>query len=201
MLQGTKKENSNIERKNMSNQEEKIVMSFLPTCEDYCDFKLAACHAATQKKEVIIVRIVGFLLVLFGFVGRFFWQGGFYRNAIFSIMVLIGMIMGFYFDSFQPYFIKRSAISYFKNHQERIFSKTILFGKEKFEIQTDRYRSEFFYKDLYQVYENEKLFLFYIGIGEIYYLPKRSGTQDDCQKIKDILTQHLKENYRQEGVR
>ena len=178
-----------------------VTASFLTTEDDYAAFKLAACRAALKKKDVASARVCGLALLALGILGRVFLPGGIYRNFIYYLMIIVGFILCVYYDTLQPYLIKRRAAAYFAHNQEKMIAQTLLFFEDRLEVQTDRYTAKLPYSLLYQGYEDGKVFLLYTGIGEMRFLPKRSITQEDCQMIHEILTRNLQENYKQEGVR
>ena len=63
----------------MLEAKEQIVASHLTTKEDFSDFKLAASKAATNKKEVITLSVLSYVMILFGLIGGVFFSKGFFK--------------------------------------------------------------------------------------------------------------------------
>ena len=65
------------------------------------------------------------------------------------------------------------------------------FYPEKIKILSDGYDAAFPYSGLYRVYENDAIFLLYLGIGEIRFIPKRAISQQDCEFIRTLLKKNF----------
>jgi hypothetical protein len=178
-----------------------VTVSSLPTKEDFIEWKAAACRAVLRPNEVTFLRLAGFLLVLSGFVLRVFLAVNFYCKAVYMLLVVLGMVIGFYYDSLQPYLVRRRAAAYYDSHLERMLAQAVIFRESTVSISTDRYHAELPYSMLYGAYEDGKVFLLYTGLDEIWAVPKRAMTRDDCRKVRELLARRLNEKYKQEGVR
>lgn len=185
----------------MPEEKEKILVNYLTTKEDYIDFRMAASKAVTNHKEVLTLHILGYVMILLGLVGEVVVSKVLYTDIIYGLLVLFGLFISFYFTTIQPYFLRARSENYFETHGERMIAQTITLDSEKIKIHTDRYQTELPYQMLYQCYEDEKVFLFFTGIGEIRFVPKRAVSQEDCCRIHQILSEQLKEKYKQEGAR
>ena len=175
--------------------------SYLTTKEDFADLKTAVSRLALNPNEVTFLRVVGFLLVLSGLVLRVFFGSDFYCNLVYTSMVLLGVVIGFYHDTLEPYLVRRRAGLYFDAHRERMVAQTIAFYEEKIHIVTDRYEADVPYGMLFSAYEDSRVFLIYIGLDEVRAIPKRAVSQDDCRKIREILSRRMDGKFKQEGVR
>ena len=67
-------------------------------------------------------------------------------------------------------------------------------------IRTDRYTGRLPYELFYRVYEAPDVILFYIRIGEIYFIPKRTLSEEEQRRLQAHLRRRIKEKYVQEGV-
>lgn len=180
--------------------EELVTVSSLMTQEDYVNFKLAATRVALKPNEVTMLRVLGFVLVLTGFLLLVFLGRTAYRITIYTLLVVLGILVGFFHDTVQPLLARRQAANFYEGHRERMMSQTVVFYADRFRFTTDRYTGTIPYSLLYGAYEDDKVFLLYSGLDEIRAIPKRALNQDDCLKIHQLLSQSLKEKYMQEGV-
>ena len=176
-----------------------VVASFLMTREDYVNSRHAAARAACRTAEGTILRWSGFLLVVAGIVTRIFFATNTYSRFLSTSIVLLGTVIGFALDSWQPALVRYQAQRYYDTHGERMLAQTMLFDEETISIQTDRYRAKLPYNYLYMVYEDAKVFLLYTGQNELWVLPKRALPPWDLVKVRELLKQN--ENYKREGVR
>jgi hypothetical protein len=185
----------------MPDEKEMIVVNHLTTKEDFTDFRLAASKAVINHKEVLILNVLGYVMILLGLIGEVLISKVLYTDIIYGLLVLFGLFISFYFNTLHPYFLRTRSVNYFETHRERMIAQTVTFYPEKLEISTDRYKAALPYKMLYQCYEDDKVFLLYTGIGEMRFIPKRAVSQEDCCRIHQILSEQLKEKYKQEGAR
>jgi len=185
----------------MPDEKEMIIVNYLTTKEDFVDFRLAASKAVINHKEVLILNVLGYVMILFGLVGEVLLSKALYTDIIYGLLVLFGLFISFYFNTLQPYFLRSRSINYFESHGERMIAQIVTFYPEKLELTTDRYKATLPYKMLYQCYEDDKVFILYTGIGEMRFIPKRAVSQEDCCRIHQILSEQLKEKYKQEGAR
>jgi hypothetical protein len=162
---------------------------------------MAASKAVTNHKEVIILSVLGYAMILIGLIGEVLISKALYTDIIYGLLVLFGLFISFYFNTLQPYFLRTRSANYFDSHGERMIAQTVTFYPDMLEITTDRYKANLPYQMLYQCYEDDKVFLLYTGIGEMRFIPKRAVSQEDCDRIHQILSEQLKEKYKQEGAR
>ncbi|WP_283609714.1 YcxB family protein [Faecalispora anaeroviscerum] len=175
------------------------VASFVLTREDYVSARLAAARAACRSAEIQILRWGGFFLVVTGIVLRVFFAVNEYSRILSTLMVLLGTVIGFAIDSWQPLLIRHQAQRYYDTHGERMLAQTMIFEEETMSVQTDRYRAKLPYSYLYRVYEDGKVFLLYTGQNELWVLPKRALPPWDLVRVRELLKRN--ENYKREGVR
>lgn len=179
-----------------------VCVSFLPTREDYCDYKATACRAACRPRDVIVLRAAGVALVLLGIVFWAVWGRSNYVQTIADcLLVLLGILLGSWQDTLMPYFIRRSAGAYYDANRERMISKNLLFAENMVEIHTDRYKAHLHYDLFFRAYEDKKMFLLYIGEEEIHFVPKRALTEDQAALLHGWLSAAMGEKFHQEGTR
>lgn len=178
-----------------------VTVSFLPTKEDYINFKIAAAKAAGNKKAEMAFRIIGYCLVLAGFALGIFASGGALQHAVYVVMIACGLILALYRDLLFPVMVRLQAASYFDNNRERMTASTFGFTGDAITLQTDRYHAEIPWELLYRVYEDGRTFVFYTGEGELHPLPKRAISLEENEQIELLLRQKMMEKYDREGVR
>ena len=94
----------------MEQQTPLLSVSFLPTKQDYADYQIAACNAAASPGERLFLRAAGFVLVVAGFVLCLLFGVGNPQNTVFfSLLVLLGLAVGFFHDSIQPLLVRSRA--------------------------------------------------------------------------------------------
>ena len=180
-------------------QGHQVILSFLLTKEDYSNGKIAASRAAYRHGEIDFLRWSGFFLVLSGLVLRVFFAPNAYSKTVYMLMVLLGTLIGFYIDNWQPLLVRWQAQRFYDSRGERILAQTIQFYNEKISITTDRYHAEIPLEFLHRVYEDGKVFLLYTGRDEVWVIPKRALPPWDLMKVRELLKRN--ENYKREGVR
>jgi len=166
---------------------ESITVSFLPTREDYADYQVSAAKAAVKQKDLLFMRICGSVLIFGGLIGAVFLGSRIYTNVINVLLILYGVFLVFYLDILQPYLVKNAAMAYYDTHGEKMISVSMTFSEETVKIITDRYTACLPYSMLWRVHEDPKTILFYTGIGEMRYLPKRTLSPEELKKIHLIL--------------
>ncbi len=178
---------------------EEIAIHFLITREDFLQFRKAAGKAETRRGEILFCRVVGALLILGGILGCIFLAGGFTKVSC-GVLAFAGLVVGFYHDTLQPVLSHRAAYLYYETNQKRLAARTIVFSEDQVHIRTDRYTGRLPYELFYRVYEAPDVILFYIGIGEIYFIPKRTLSEEEQKRLQAHLRRRIKEKYVQEGV-
>ena len=174
----------------MANHEAGVTVSYLVTREDYADFKAAACRAGFSKKDVSLIRVLGGILAALGMA---LWmlavlqdQGPAYTTLP-AITVLLGVLMFFFVDLFMPWFSRRGAVAYFDTHKEQMIAQTMVFYTDRMEVRTDRYEASLPYPMLYRVYEDSRVFVFYTGLYEMRFLPKRALSEEELKQIQALV--------------
>lgn len=181
--------------------ENPVSISFLITKPDYADFKTAAAKACVKKNEVYMIRGISCLLVLTALLLRGFFSRTFYQNVIYTVIIVIGVVVGAFYDLIVHYFVRQFAFAYYEASKERFTAQNTEFGEEEIRFKTDRYSAAIPYEMLYRAYEDGRVFILYTGIDEMRFIPKRAMNEDDCKKVRTVLQLRLQEKYQQEGAR
>lgn len=174
---------------------EPITVSYLPTKEDYIDFKVGAGRAAVRQQDLWFMRVCGGILILAGLVGKLFFGGQLYTDIIYVLLILYGVFLLFYLDILQPSLIKRSAGAYYDTHGEKMISVSLIFSENSVQVVTDRYTATLPYSMLWRIYEDKKGLIFYTGIGEMHYIPKRVLSLDECEQIRFLFRKVNQQNH------
>lgn len=181
--------------------EKPITVSYLTTRPDYVDFKTAAAKAVAGKHETNILRITGCVLVFAALLLRAFFSGNFIQNVVYTVMAIVGVFVGAFYDSIVRYFIRKRAFNEYESSKNKFIAQTTEFDEEKITLKTDRYSAALPYTLFYRAYEDEKVFILYTGIDEMRFIPKRAISEQECTQIQNILRTKLNEKYQQEGAR
>jgi predicted histidine transporter YuiF (NhaC family) len=181
--------------------EQPITISYLTTKPDYVDFKTAAAKAVSGKYETYILRFTGCGLVFAALLLKAFFSRNFAENVICTIMAIVGVIVGAFYESIVRYFIRSRAYREFEVNKNKFIAQTAEFDEKKITLKTDRYAAALPYELFYRAYEDEKVFILYTGIDEMRFIPKRAISEQECKQIQNILRTKLNEKYQQEGAR
>lgn len=181
--------------------ENPVSISFLITKPDYADFKTAAAKACVKKVEINLLRGTGCVMIFAALILRAFFSTGFYQNVIYTLIAVIGVIVGVFYDVMIHYFARLRAFAFYEANRERFTAQNTEFGKDTVKFATDRYRAEIPYELLYAAYEDGRVFILYTGIDEMKFVPKRSMNEDECEQVRAVLKNKLQEKYQQEGAR
>ena len=172
----------------MEQHEPLIAISFLPTKQDYADYQVAVCSAAASVKERLFLRAAGFLLVAAGFVLCLLFGMGNPKNMLFfSLLVLLGLAVGFFYDTIQPVLARSRAQSFYDRAQERMTSQALFFFEDRVVVKSDRYEASLPYALLYGIHEEERVFLLRLGPSEARYVPKRALSPEECETLHNLL--------------
>lgn len=181
--------------------ENPVSVSFLITKPDYADFKTAAAKACVKKNELNILRATGCLLLLAAMILRGFFSTGFYQNVIYTVMAVVGVVVGAFYDLLIHYFVRQRAFNYYEANKEKFTAQNTEFYQEKVQFKTDRYSAAIPYELFYKAFEDSRVFILYTGIDEMKFIPKRAMSEDDCSQVRALLQTKLQEKYQQEGAR
>lgn len=126
----------------MEQQTPLLSVSFLPTKQDYADYQIAACNAAAPPGERLFLRAAGFVLVVAGFVLCLLFGVGNPQNTVFfSLLVLLGLAVGFFHDSIQPLLVRSRAQSFYDHAGERMTAQSLSFFADHVDVKSDRYEA------------------------------------------------------------
>lgn len=164
----------------------KITLSFLPTREDYINFKNSLLKKESNKKDFAATIIAGILFFLVGIINLFL-------NAMAFGFLNIGMgiFSCLYFKHFYPLIVKNKAASYYDTHGEKFTSFSYILDEEEIEIISDRYHLKAPYNMLYKIEEDKNMILIYSGEGEINYIPKRILSLEEAEFISQIKDKYI----------
>ena len=71
---------------------------------------------------------------------------------------------------------------------------------EGIDVDRPRYRASLPYAMLAGAYEDKNIFLFSLGAGMSFFLPKRCLTGEECSQIREYLSSALQKKFQQEGA-
>lgn len=180
---------------------EPVTVSFLTTGEDYADFKFAAMKAAMRRGEAAALRASGAAVVLLAFALMLFWGGSVLRNVLYILLALIGFAVCGSPDVVFPFFVRRRALQEYESGKSRVPAQTVEFHGDFVSFLSERYSVRIPYWMLHRVYEDDRMFVLYLGIDEMRFVPKRSMDGSGCKKVRDLLASQLKDKFQQEGAR
>ena len=172
---------------------ESITVSYLPTKEDYVAYKTAMDKAAWKEQNnrfIRLLQILGSAVFLYGLIklAMAVLSGGrMGQNFLNAILILGGVYLILYPDILRPVLVKKAAVAYYDTHGEKMISAQMQFTAETLKMTTDRYAACFPYTMLWRVYEDQKIILFYTGIGEARYLPKRVLSAEELETLHVFL--------------
>lgn len=181
--------------------ENPVLISFLITKPDYADFKTAAAKACMKKSEITMLRVTGCVLVLAALLLRTFFSTGFYQNVVYTVMAVIGVIVGALYDMLVHYLVRLRAFGYYEANKEKFTAQNAEFDEAEIRFKIDRYTAAIPYELFYKAYEDGRVFILYTGIDEMKFIPKRAMSEDECKQVRNLLQTKLQEKYQQEGAR
>ena len=172
---------------------ESISVSYLPTKEDYVSYKIAMAKVGCKEqgsRSIRFLQILGSIVFLFGLIKlaiAVLLGGRMGQNILNAILILGGVYLILYPDILRPALVKKAAVAYYDTHGEKMISVQMIFTEEILEITTDRYIARLPYAMFWRVYEDQKSILFYTGIGEARYLPKRVLSAEELDRLHGFL--------------
>ena len=178
---------------------EPVTANFLVTKEDFFQFKQASCKAELRRGEVIGFRLTGLAVAIGGLAGMIFVPWGIFAKIGFGLMLAVSIVIGFYHDTLYPYLIHRRISSLLES--TRMTAQTLRFEEDAVQVSSERYEAELPYPMLYRIYEDRYVFLLYLGIGELHFVPKRVLSEEEQRRLQQHFKRVMNEKYMQEGVR
>lgn len=179
----------------MPEDQKGFTTSYLTTREDYVAFRQAVERAQTPQSARVAARLLGAALVLIGAALLLLQRGGVYDTAAWCALVLVGLFTFSYFDVLKPDLARRQARAAFDHYRRILVAQSISFSREGLTVSTDRYEASLPYSLLYRCVEDKRLFLFYTGMDEVRFLPKRVMSEQECKELSALLTQSLGERF------
>ena len=127
------------------------------------------------------------MLVVAGFVLCLLFGVGNPQNTVFfSLLVLLGLAVGFFHDSIQPLLVRSRAQSFYDHAGERMTAQSLSFFADHVDVKSDRYAASLPYAML-SVWEDGRILLLRLGPGESRYVPKRALSPEDVQKLHALF--------------
>ena len=77
---------------------------------------------------------------------------------------------------------------------------TVSVGEGGLRVERPQYRAGLPFEALAWAYEDRAVFLFSLGAGMSFFLPKRCLTGEECLQIRDYLSSALQKKFQQEGA-
>lgn len=180
----------------MKKEEARVTVSCLTTEEDYIHFKLAVHRAKQNKTEASLLRLGGFLLAAFGAAGSLLWgRGNFTHTFFWLLLVLFGLTAAFSPDVIEPYLIKKRGKSRYALEKNRMVAQKVFFCEDTVSFSTDRYEAGLPYELLYACAEDGEVFLLFLGLEEIRFVPKRALSEEDCEFLRTLLRKKLGKHF------
>lgn len=173
--------------------------SFLVTREDYADYRSAAGRSAVSEGEFLVIRLFGAVMLLCCFVFLFFLGSDaqqFWLDALLGVCGLFLLLWG----RMLPIWLRARAGSDYDENNRLVEACSIAVSAECVELEKPRYRARLPYEMLAGAYEDKKVFLFSLGAGMSFFLPKRCLTGEECSQIRNYLSSALQKKFQQEGA-
>lgn len=179
---------------------EPVTVSFLTTGTDYADCKTAAMKAAMRRGEAVVFRASGAAVVLLAFALMLFGGGSVLRGILYILLALLGFAACGFPDVLLPLIVRFRALKEYESGKSRIPAQTVEFHEDFIAFLSEHYNARIPYDMLFRAYEDDKIFIFYLGIGEMRFVPKRSMDDDGCKTVRGLLAARLKDKFQQEGA-
>lgn len=175
-----------------------VKVNFLVTKQDFYEWNRALSRAQLRRWEVMLCRFMGICFMLLGALGIGFLPGTAAKTAC-ALLVVLSTAVGLYYDTLYPYLIHRRTAALWESASPKTYR--IGFSEQQVTVDCERYCARLPYAMLCGVYEDRHVILLDIGAGQLYFVPKRTLTGDEQQRLQQHLKHVMKEKYKQEGVR
>lgn len=172
-----------------------VTASYLTTEEDYRNYRMAVRHLRISGIRRACFLIAGVIIMAAGAALLYFYSGGFYDNLAWFALVVVGMFCASYYDVLVPYLTRRQANAAFAQRSRILVAQNISLYPDHFQVNTDRYIATVPYNLLYKCVEDATMFLFYTGMDEVRFLPKRVLTEGEAEQLSAALRGALKERF------
>lgn len=176
-----------------------VSANFLITREDYANYRAAAGRFAVSEGEFLVVRLFGAAMLLCCFVFLFFLGSDvqeFWLDALLGVFGLFLLLWG----KMLPIWLRAKAGSDYDENKRLVEACSVSVGAEEIRVDKPRYRACLPYTAIAGAYEDNNVFLFSLGAGMSFFLPKRCLTGEKCLQIRDYLSSALQKKFQQEGA-
>ena len=182
-------------------QDEPVLrVSFLTTAEDYVNERLDFLSLGVTKAERKITFVFGILLILFGIAGALFLTDGGSDWIFWSLSILCGLCVLFYYDKIFPSLNAAQARKDYANIKERLFAQAFSLSQEGVEVSSVRQKGWYPWEILYKCVITDYSIIFYLGIGSTKVLPLRLVPEEKrefiCTFLKERMANRLEEKKR-----
>ena len=99
-----------------------------------------------------------------------------------------------------PIWLRARAGSDYDENKRLVEACSVSVGAEEIRVDKPRYRACLPYTAIAGAYEDNNVFLFSLGAGMSFFLPKRCLTGEECLQIRDYLSSALQKKFQQEGA-
>ncbi len=175
-----------------------VEVTFLVTKQDFYEWKRALSRAQLRRWEVMLCRGMGLCFLILGICGACFFPGTAAKTAC-ALLMLLSVAVGLYYDTLYPYLIHRRITAMWETAPQKTYR--IGFSEQQVTVDSERYCATLPYAMLSGVYEDSHVILLDIGAGELHFVPKRTLTKEEQQRLQQHLKRVMNEKYKQEGVR
>lgn len=176
-----------------------VCASFLVTREDYADYRAAAGKFAMSPGEFLFVRLAGAALLLCCFVFLLVLGRDWQRFALDALLGICGLFL-IGWKSMLPIWLRARAGKQYDENNRLVEAYTVTVSREELAVEKPRYQARLPYAMIAGAYEDKKIFLFSLGAGRLFFLPKRCLTEEECSEIRKYLSLALQEKFQQEGA-
>ena len=176
-----------------------VSADFLVPREDYAHSRAAAGRFAGSEGEFLVVRLFGAVMLLCCFVFLFFLGSDvqeFWLDALLGVCGLFLLLWG----KMLPIWLRARAGNDYDENNRLVEACSVAVCAEGIDVDRPRYRASLPYAMLAGAYEDKNIFLFSLGAGMSFFLPKRCLTGEECSQIREYLSSALQKKFQQEGA-
>ncbi len=170
-------------------------VSFLITVDDYIHERLDFLTLGITRTERRVNFVFGLLLVLLGLCGALFFTSRPADWISWSLSVLCGLCVLFYYDKFFPVINAAQARKDYEGVKERLFAQAFTLSEDALEIASVRQKCRYPWDLFYRCVRTDHLVIFYLGIGSTRVLPLRMVAKEDQERLWPFLAGRLGSRY------
>lgn len=168
-----------------------ITTTYLITKEDYVNLSISKLKIDRKNPDTIKQKVASFIMVIF--LSLWFFRPGESLSIVSCLLIVfLGFLFLFLLDM---YMVKKLAVDIYEKEKKNLLSQTFTLYEDSLSIKTDRYSARIPFDMLYEVYEDQEVFVICTSIADMKFIPKRVLDVAQRNLFREIIEKNLSRSF------